>query len=132
MDLLQLGFQEVGQWQLDGNLKSGVCFSLNAFHNDRVVYGYTVEGEVKYIGVCEKIETTLKDRLRRYQSMTGGSTNARIAGLIKECLLAGKEVKILALKPNTEIRFHGLRVDLVKGLENPLLQETDPEWNIRV
>lgn len=130
MNLAEIGFREVGEWTLDENLKSGVRFLINELHNERAIYAYTVDGEARYIGVCDSTTTTLKDRMRRYQGMMGAGTNKRIAELIKGCLLEGKVVKILALKPDTEIEFKGLKVDLVKGLENPLIRKVRPVWNI--
>lgn len=129
MNLAEIGFREVGEWALDENLKSGVRFLVNELHNERVIYAYTVDGEVRYIGVCDKTTTTLKDRMGRYQSRAGSGTNKRIAELIKECLVEGRVVKILALKPDTEIELKGLKVDLVKGLENPLIRKVRPVWN---
>jgi hypothetical protein len=131
MNLSEFGFQKVGKCALDESLNSGVRFRINELGNERVVYAYTVDDEVKYIGVCDSTGTTLKDRMSRYQGMVGAGTNERIAELIKECLRQGKEVEILAWKPDTEVEFKGLKVDLVKGLENPLIQGLRPEWNIK-
>ncbi len=130
MDLLTLGFREVGECNLDKDLKSGVRFHINHLRDERVIYAYTVDGVVKYVGVCDSTKTTLKGRMARYQGMMGAGTNKRITGLIRKCLTEGQEVKILAWKPETSLGFKGLKVDLVKGLENPLIQEIEPEWNI--
>ncbi|HFE66730.1 MAG TPA: hypothetical protein ENJ93_05660 [Chloroflexi bacterium] len=131
MDIFTFGFQEVGEWSLDGQLKSGVRFHLKHLCDERVIYAYRVNDAVKYIGICDNTETTLKNRMERYQSRTGAGTNARIAGLIKECLEKGQKVKILAWKPETSPNFKGLQIDLVKGLENPLIHKIEPEWNIK-
>jgi hypothetical protein len=130
VDFSELGFREIGECKLDEELESGVRFRVNEMYDERVVYAFTIDGEVKYIGICEKTKTTLKERMMRYQGRVG-STNKRIAESIKDCLMDGKKVRILALKPDTGIEFKGLRIDLVKGLENPLIQEAVPEWNIR-
>jgi hypothetical protein len=131
VDLLTLGFREVGECNLDKSLRSGVRFHVNRLRNERVIYACTVDGVVKYIGVCDSTKTTLKDRMSRYQGMTGAGTNRRITELIRECLTEGQEVKILAWEPETLLEFKGLQMDLVKGLENPLIQEIGPEWNIK-
>ena len=115
---------------MDKTLQSNVRFRIDEMHEQRVIYAYTVDGEAKYIGICEKVRTTLKERMMRYQGRVGG-TNRRITDLIKDCLTEGKKVKILALGPTEEMEFRGLKIDLVKGLENPLLQEVMPEWNVR-
>lgn len=129
-NLYEFGFQEVGQWSLDGILKSGVRFTLTTYSNDRVIYVFLVDDDVKYIGVCEKTVTTLSKRMARYQSMAGSGTNKRVAGFIREALSNGIRVKILALKSDKVMRINNLEVDLVKGLENPLIQAFKPEWNI--
>lgn len=131
MNLAGLEFEQVGECRLDDRLASGVRFSTNAMQNDRVIYAYVVEDVIKYIGVCDSSTTTLRRRMNRYQGMIGAGTNKRIAGLIKECLRTGQAVKIFAWKPEAAVTFRELSVDLVKGLENPLIQALRPEWNIK-
>ncbi len=128
MDLLAFGFHEVGGWRLDQNLN--VRFTLTAHADDRVIYGFVVEETVKYIGVCDNTDTTLGDRLGRYQSMAGAGTNKRIVGLIHQELRASRSVRILGWKPERTLEVGGLKIDLVKGLENPLIDAVKPEWNI--
>jgi len=113
------------------NLKSGITFKLDNFENERVIYAFVVEGEAKYIGVCENSTTTLRDRMGRYKSLQGAETNKRIARKIEDCLGRGKAVKIFALKPESILQYEGLNVDLVKGLENPLIEKLKPGWNIQ-
>ena len=132
MNLFGFGFQKVGDCTLDESLKSGVRFGVARLSDERVIYAYSVDGEMKYIGICESTTTTLKDRMSRYQGMIGNGTNLKIALSIKDCLRHGKKVEILAWKPDTEIEFKGLKVDLVKGLENPLIQQVRPEWNVKM
>ena len=130
-NLTDIGFQEVGECVLDNGLKSGVRFLARRLADERVIYAYTVDGAVKYIGICDSTNTTLKKRLGRYQSMTGEGTNERITEAIRACLIRGQQVGILAFKPDTPLLFKSLEVDLVKGLENPLIQMLRPEWNIK-
>lgn len=89
-DLYYLGFREVGQWSLDKSLKSGILFILTSCSDDRVIYAFTVDDCLKYIGVCEKTATTLCDRMSRYKGMAGARTNQRVGGSL---------VKILASNP---------------------------------
>ncbi len=131
MRFLEYGFIKVGEWKLDGNLKSGIRCILYELQDERVIYAYTINEEIKYVGVCDTTSTALKSRMNRYQSMIGGSTNERVAKLIQKALMEGKEVKIYAWKPESDIQFRGLKIDLVKGLENPLIQQAKPEWNIK-
>jgi hypothetical protein len=100
-------------------------------HTSRVVYAFVVGQEVKYIGVCDNTRTTLEDRMKRYQSMAGAGNNKRIARLIQGELTEGRQVLIYAWVPHDEFQCRGLTVDLVKGLENPLIAELKPDWNIK-
>ena len=130
MDLQEYGFIEVGQWRLKDSVKSGVTFKLDRYQNDRVIYAFVVDGSPRYVGICAKSTTTLKDRMSRFRGRTGGGTNARITEAIRGCLERGATVRILALKPESSLRYRGLALDLVKGLKNPLLEAIDPDWNI--
>ena len=132
MVLSDYGFVEVGKWKLESGLKSGITFELNNFEKDRVIYAFLVNDEVKYVGICANTVTTLKDRLNRYKMRQGAGTNERIANKIKECLKQGKVVKIFALKPESTLLYRGLKVDLIKGLENPLIEKLKPEWNVHM
>ena len=131
MELGNYGFVKVGEWRLKKDLKSGITFKLDNFENERVIYAFVVEGEAKYIGVCENSTTTLRDRMGRYKSLQGAGTNERIARKIKDCLGREKAVKMFALKPESILQYEGLNVDLVKGLENPLIEKLKPGWNIQ-
>jgi len=131
MRLDNYGFVEVGEWKLKEGLRSGITFKLNNFQGERVIYAFVVEGEGKYLGVCENSTTTLRDRMGRYKSLQGAGTNERIARKIKDCLKHGKAVKIFALKPESTLQYKSLNIDLIKGLENPLIEKLRPEWNIQ-
>jgi len=80
-------FKEAGGWDLDPKVKGGVRFRLKAFQNHRVLYAFVVDGVVKYVGVCDAADTTLRKRMGRYQNLIAG--NARIAAEIKTCLFRG-------------------------------------------
>ena len=69
--------------------------------------------------------------MSRYQGLQGAGTNERITKKIKDCLKRGKAIKIFVLKPESTLQYKGLNVDLVKGLENPLIGRLKPEWNIQ-
>lgn len=131
MELYNLGFIEAGKWKLKETLKSGISFQIYKFINERVVYAFVVDDAVKYIGICDNTNTTLKDRMSRYQGMAGSGTNKRIAINIKECLEKGKRVAIIVLNPEMQLHYKTLKIDLVKGLENPLIERLRPEWNIQ-
>jgi hypothetical protein len=132
VDLRSYGFVHAGMWHPSDTVKSGIVFQLISLSQERVAYAFLVDGEPKYVGVCERHTTTLGDRMRRYQSRAGAGTNARIAKQIERCLQEGRTVHIFALKPDMHLQYRDLEVDLVKGLENPLIEKLRPEWNIAV
>jgi hypothetical protein len=137
MDLERYGFVQAGRWKLYDRVGSGITFELERLADRRVVYAFVVDDEVKYIGGCEKDTTTLRERMKRYKSRQGRehstpggeNTNQHNARLIREHLEAGKPVLILALDPRPDCKYLDLTVDLVKGLENPLIARFKPEWN---
>lgn len=126
----KLGFEHAGAWSLDQKLKSGVRFTLTRLEDERVIYAFAVDGKVMYVGVCDSTSTHLADRMRRYQGMMGAGTNERIARRIRKALRQGLTVTILGWLPAHDCTVGGVRVDLVKGLENPLIKLADPPWNI--
>ena len=131
MDLRNYGFVKVGRWKLNENIKSGIDFELMDFKEERVIYAFVVDGETKYIGICESSKTTLEGRMKKFRNLQGGGTNERIANEIKKCLENGKTVEIFALKKlELVVQYKGLEVDLIRGLEYPLIEKLDPEWNI--
>jgi hypothetical protein len=134
MNISAYGFVPVGEWTTRDSVKSGITYDLTTLALDRVVYAFVIDGVPKYIGICEKDTTTLKDRMGRYKAQQGSrpqgvSTNERISIEIRRVLDQGKRVEIYALKPTAKLMFVDLQVDLVKGLENPLVAEFKPEWN---
>lgn len=124
-------FQLAGSWKLDQSLKSGIRFSLTNYSQDRVIFAFTVNMEIKYIGVCRSPNTTLFDRMYRFQSMAGYCTNKRIAELIRKSLSNGQSVTILAWQPDEGVKIIGEEVDQMLGLKNTLIRALDTEWNIR-
>lgn len=127
--LKALGFQKVGYWELENQT---VTFRLidEKLANERGIYSFVNEntGEVYYIGICESPRTTLKERFRKYKYKQGGGTNARILEEIRMVLKNNQRVDIYAFVPK-EILYKGVYVDMVRGLEYPLIQKFKPLWN---
>jgi len=128
--LKSYAFVLCGRWIESSTVQSGITFELTAHAKDRVIYAFVVDSQVQYVGVCEKDTTSLDDRMKRYKSRAGSGTNERIAIEIRQCLAQGKSVEIFALKPSAIFNYEGLFVDLVKGLENPLFEKFEPDWNL--
>lgn len=132
--LRRYGFKKVGEWKPNKKLNSGIKVVLKKFKEERALYAFVVGNDVKYIGVCQKDNgkevTTLEDRMKRYQNRTGGSTNKRVTNKIKKCLKDSAKVWIFALKPPKNLKYKRLVIDLIMGLENPLIKRLGKgRWN---
>lgn len=130
--LKKYGFKIVGEWEKsERNNKSGITFNIDQkWKRKRVIYAFVINGEIKYIGICQSYNTTLEKRMERYRSKQGGGTNSYIANKIKCSLDNKKKVEIHAVDPaSKKVKYYGLEVDLVKGLENPLIAKLKPKWN---
>lgn len=128
-DLVALGFAEAGICTLDRGLKSRVRFTLHRHQKDRVIYAFVVDDDVKYIGACDNTKTCLLDRMQRYQGIMGAGTNKRIVRRIKRALKRHASVRIYAWRPAKRMQVGVLEVDLVMGLEKPLIRLANPTWN---
>ena len=129
MLLADFGFIEAGEWKLSERSKSGIDFTLSALKHERVIFAFVVDGQAKYVGICQGSEVALADRMNRFKHRAGGGTNERIAARISNVLSAGKRVKVLAFKP-APVQYKGVPLDLVAGLKSPLIDALDPDWNI--
>ncbi|MEO0111221.1 MAG: hypothetical protein ABIK77_02620 [candidate division WOR-3 bacterium] len=139
--LKKYGFKYVGRWL---KVKSKIDFEFESKFKDykekRVIYAFVVDNKVRYIGCCQKRDKTLGDRLKSYKygigkvgkvrktGKAGKETYKWVAQNIKECLENNKVVKIFALEPKGKIRYKNLLVDLINGLENPLINKFNPKW----
>lgn len=131
VNITDIGFQKAGEWTKGGTV-SGIVHRLTALKHDRVIYAFVVNGDMispAYIGICASSTTSLNGRMGRYRSLQGAGTNERVAGLILACLEREETVEIHALKPAEEYTYQGVGVDLVRGLEIPLIECFDPRWN---
>jgi len=135
--LKHYGFEEAGYWQLSDTHKSHIRHQLTALRDRRVLYAFVRDTEVVYVGICDGQSRTLKKRMNNYQSFSSkvreGTTNRNVRGHIKAWLEGGSKVRIFGLEPTTaggsDYVHQGLAVDLVKGLENPLIEVFDPILN---
>jgi len=125
MRLEKIGFRKVGIWEKSKKkIRSGIKFTLTHFQENRVIYAFVKQGKTNrpvYIGICESPRTTLSKKMNQYQYLLGGSTNERIGGKIRKDIRAGKKIEIYALNPTSNRKYKKVQLDLVKGLENPLI-----------
>jgi len=123
MVLESYGFMEAGEWHLSKRHRSEIEASLSRLTNERVVYAFIIDNEVKYVGICDSPNTLLKDRMSSHRF------NKNMPDLIRTALKQNRAVKIFALKPE-EVEYRGLKVDMVRGLEYPVIRRLEiPEWN---
>lgn len=123
--LLEIGFQPVGNWKLDGD--DIVCELTRLMNNRNVLYAFVVEGAIKYIG---KTTQPLKKRMSGYQN-PGPTQKTNIKNRINifEQLKKGYFVDILVLPDNGLLRYGGFHINLAAGLEDSLISQLRPEWN---
>ncbi len=127
--LTKYGFTRAGRWTLTPISKTGVDYQLMTLQKERVIYCFTVDSSVMYVGCCASMVTALKDRMRRYKAGQGSGSNVRVANAILKSLQSGKEVDIYAWRPPLPEQHKGLQCDPVVGYERALIKALSPEWN---
>jgi hypothetical protein len=123
--LLRAGFREIGAWTLekDALVLGGDVPAQSA------TYAVVVNKYVQYVG--SSTGRGLKRRMYFYgKPGKGQRTSLRINALIKEKLLAGDTVELIAAFPPPTV-WNGLPVDVVMGLELGLIKKFCPPWNKR-
>jgi hypothetical protein len=124
--LQQIGFQHVGTWS-----EAAGCLAceLSAHsHAANVLYAFVVDEDVVYVG---KTIQSLRARMRGYERPgPSQSTNDRSHKKIRELLASGQKVQVLALPDNGLLRYGGFHVNLAAGLEDSIVRELHPKWNM--
>lgn len=125
--LLNLGFIPVGNWELNNNQ---IAFNLISNHaTTNVLYSFVSNGEIKYIG---KTIMQLSQRMYGYQNPgPTQATNIRVNGDIKELLQIEQPVDIFILIDNGLLKYGSFRINLAAALEDSLIHEINPIWNLR-
>jgi hypothetical protein len=125
--LKTINFKPVGNWELSKS--KGLALRLSSKVSDKkgAVYAFSVNGEVKYIGVTEK---GLTKRIRHYvRPGPSQRTNQRIRQHILETLKHGFSVEIYAWHDLLGYRVGGFEVIVALGLEPTLIKTFNPAWN---
>jgi hypothetical protein len=125
--LLELGFEAVGEWHLDGE---SLAYTLSQHGAERnILYSFVVGGEVMYLG---KSTQTLKQRMNGYRNPgPTQSTNIGDHAAIRKVLRQGGIVQILVFVQKEAMVYRGIPVNLAAGLEDPLIARFKPAWNKR-
>lgn len=123
--LLEIGFEFAGQWQLEGDRLTFELIRHAAQRN--VLYAFVCDGEVKYVG---KTVRPLSARMGGYKT-PGNSQTTNIKGheRIRRLLAAGAAVEIFVLPDNGLLHYGQFHVNLAAGLEDDIIRVVNPEWN---
>ncbi len=120
------GFSLSARWELQANSRVRL---IGEPPKQPGVYAFAVDGEVCYVGKAKK---GIAKRLRPYEIVKGKKRQGfRIKTLIRKALKSGSEVTLLTSVNLKPIRWRGLPVDLILGLEEGLIRELQPKWNRR-
>jgi hypothetical protein len=121
-----IGFRRVGTWtSKDGCLE---CQLSEHGGSANVLYAFVANEEILYVG---KTVQPLRMRMRGYERPASTqSTNVRSNAKLIELLRVGRSVDVLALPDNGLLRYGGFHVNLAAGLEDSIVSELRPSWNI--
>lgn len=123
--LRRIGFRPVGSWSHVGCLKCQITEHADAAN---VLYAFVADDEILYVG---KTVQPLRARMRGYERPgPSQSTNSRSHEKLTELVLGGRSVQILALPDNGLLTFGGFHVNLAAGLEDSIVRELRPLWNL--
>jgi hypothetical protein len=124
--LTAAGFQEAAHWELD---LDGQPHLIGQAPIEPGVYAFIVNDEIYYVGAAQR---GLRARLRKYANLKNrGVVAARIRGLITGELRSGRQVTVLAIAARRTIAWEGLPINLIAGLEEGLIRDAEPQWNLR-
>jgi hypothetical protein len=126
--LLAGGFVRAGVWRVVSDVFR--LESVAALPRDAGVYAYVVDGTVCYVGSAQ---SGLHVRLRHYEIARTLRTAHRVREKIKELLADEKnihKVEVFILVPRP-LYWRGLPINMVAGVEEGLIRELKPIWNIR-
>ncbi len=123
--LLDAGFRWAGRWETPDGATIARCFEVDSKPG---VYAYAVNGMVTYVGSAQR---GLHNRLRSYEISKTKRTAMRIRREILASLALGNAVDVYLLPAPPALRWNGLPVDLIAGIEDGLIRAINPPWNIR-
>lgn len=124
--LIEMGFIKVGYWTI---ADSKIIFVLSSHREEKdVLYAYVSNCQIYYIG---KTTQSLEQRLKGYQRPgPAQKTNIRVNKKILYLLKRGLPIDIYILPDPGLLKYRGYKISLAGGLEDTLIHEFKPEWNI--
>lgn len=133
--LLNLGFLDVGRWELSND---EIAYHLDGeravtngvlLDDPNALYAFVQGEQVQYIG---KTTRGVRKRFVTYRRPGKSQrTNLRCNAKIKEALKAGAEIRVLVFAPISHLRYLDFEINLAAGLEDSLIKAFDPPWNGR-
>jgi hypothetical protein len=124
--LENIGFKKYGEWKIEGGMLK--CDLVDDSAVENVLYAFISAGEVLYIG---KTVRSLKKRMYNYQKPAKTQlTSYRCNEKIITTVSGGKPIEVYALPDNGLLHYGGFHVNLAAGLEDNLIKELQPVWNI--
>ena len=130
--LEEIGFEEIGCWELKGD---GINYVIDPDKNPltevgNALYSFVCGNEVKYIG---KTTRGISKRFVGYvKPGDSQSTNIKCNRKIRELLSNGNnhtKVQIWVYTPTIPLQISGFYINLAAGLEDSLIDKFKPEWN---
>lgn len=124
--LREIGFEQAGSWQLDQDRLR--CHLVSCAESKRVLYAFVAGTDVLYLG---KSVRTLAQRIGGYErpGLTQ-RTNIRAHGRIRELLAGGGTLDLYVFVDPGHLTHRGVAVNLAAGLEDSLIDELRPAWNV--
>jgi hypothetical protein len=124
--LENMGFRKLGEWEIAADKLQ--CIMTSDATAKNVLYAFISDGVVLYVG---KTVRSLKQRMYNYQNPgTTQSTSIRCNKLIYDVVASGKSIDVHALPDNGLLFYGGFHVNLAAGLEDSLVSNIKPVWNV--
>lgn len=125
-ELSELGFIKIGHWKLKNN---ELQFEIKRYGSEsNLIYSFVCDDRIKYIG---KTVQTIYQRLNGYKNPGNSQrTNIRINNLIHNTLSRGNKVDIYIFIDNARLKYGNMKINLAAGIEDSLISEFSPNWNI--
>jgi len=133
----EIGFKYAGYFEHRPDMTNDLNYHLeDEFKKKRCIYAIVVNSNVRYIGSMDSAKTTLYQRMSFYRSGSGGGRNQETHGLILEHVTNDEKVEIYAYIPDCNIVIAGIKVDVIRGMENSILRSImkieNNLWNKRI
>ena len=124
--LTDIGFLKVGSWFIENNQLEHNISSFSSEKN--ILYCFVCNDNIKYIGKTVK---TVSQRMYGYKKPSiSQRTNYRVNKEIKESLKNESVIDIYILTDKGLLKFKNFRINIAAGLEDTLIAEIKPKWNL--